>query len=167
MNLSIYHKIIKYLFLLYMFVVLLFLFLTLFIPRYNYRIISLEGSRETRVEYILKLLDRRGISPPSSIIDAQLIESRSNNGVIGPSDFKSFIWLQISPKNTKKWHNELKPIKKSSLEYQQPPVRFKMWLSKVEFDEASRFYDPWNWFERTGWILISANGYIFIYTSTI
>lgn len=134
---------------------------------------EIDGTTAERVAAISKLLNRT-VPLPSSILDAHFVEEQIGDGRLGPSDFKAFCALTVSPADLPAWRAVLsksttwnhfsndKEIKRAAPKKAQP-----WWINGVDLD-ALELYSPHSLTGRAnGWVGIAPDGRIFVYTFTM
>ena len=102
---------------------------------------------------------------PSDITDAHLIEQQFGDGQLGPADYRSFVWIKVSPDDIAKWKSALKTPPTDSPAYDTPPTKPKWWLAESDYKKLTK-YDSQALFDRHGWIAIEDNGNIYAHTYT-
>lgn len=113
------------------------------------------GGPEARVAAVERII-RRSASLPGVIRQAELIEEQTGDGVLGPSDFQTFMRIDINAADAGQWKAALKPAQESK-DFVSPRERVEWWLSEQEFRKLD-LYEPKSLFGRThGWAVFSAD----------
>ncbi len=102
---------------------------------------------------------------PSTIADAHLIELQFGDGQLGPADFRSFVWMKVSPDDVAKWKAGMKTPPIDSPNYDAPPSQPRWWLAESTFTQLTK-YDSQAFFGRHGWVVIQDDGNIYALTYT-
>ncbi|WP_298612462.1 hypothetical protein [uncultured Thiothrix sp.] len=124
------------------------------------------GSTEERINTISSLLTKQA-SLPSSILDAQFVQEQLGDSNFGPSDFRSFYFLAISPADIPKWKQRLVPLTEP-VSYLEPQAAKAWWVKQTEFS-GLKFFEPAPLAGNpNGWIGINQQtGQIYIFTFTM
>ena len=101
----------------------------------------------------------------STITDAHLVELQFGDGQLGPSDFRSFVWIKVSADDIPKWKVGLKSPPIDSPAYDSPPSKPGWWLPQSTFAQSTK-YDSHAFFNRHGWVVIQDDGNIYALTYT-
>ena len=125
---------------------------------------ELMGSTAERIAGVSRVIESNAVLP-SDISDARLIEYQLGDGQLGPSDYRSFIWINVPADQITKWKSILKTPPDGSSAYDAPPSKPKWWIRKNSFDQLTK-YDCHALFDRNGWIVIQDDGNIFALTYT-
>ena len=125
---------------------------------------EIAGTQAERVLGVSRVIESNA-TLPSEIADAHLIELQFGDGRLGPSDFRSFVWIKVSPDDIDKWKSILKSPPNQSVGYDQPPANPAWWVAEATFDKSTK-YDSDALFNRHGWIVIEDDGNIFALTYT-
>lgn len=125
-------------------------------------------SVEERVEIITKQLSRKG-KLPGVLLDAQFLEEKVGDGVLGPSDFHAFYALTVPVADLPAWRAALKGslLDKSTSAYAAPKAATPWWVSKADYEKLDLFGPNLLTGRFNGWVGLSANGHIFIYAFTM
>lgn len=102
---------------------------------------------------------------PSKIADARLIELQIGDGQLGPSDFRSFVWIKVSPDDIAKWKSVLQAAPAHSPIYDSPATKPTWWIPQAQFIKQLKL-DPHPIFNRHGWLTIDEDGNIYALTYT-
>ena len=102
---------------------------------------------------------------PSAISDAHLVELQIGDGQLGPSDFRSFVWIKISPDDIAKWKSAVQATPVDLPSYESPETSRAWWITEAQFAKSTTF-DPRPLFNRNGWVTIDDGGNIFAFTYT-
>ena len=125
---------------------------------------EITGTAAERVLGVSRIIESNA-ALPSEITDAHLIELQFGDGQLGPSDFRSFIWVKVSSDDVAKWRSTLKSPPNDSPAYDAPPTKPKWWLTQSAYTQLTK-YDSHTLFNRHGWIAIQEDGNIFALTYT-
>ena len=133
---------------------------------------EIDGTTAERVAAISKLLSKK-VPLPSSLLDAHFVEEQIGDGRLGPSDFKSFCALAVSPADLPAWKGALSKSttwnnpNDEAIKRAAPKKAQSWWVSGADLD-ALEFYSPHSLTGRAnGWIGIAPDGRIFVYTFTM
>ena len=134
----------------------------------------IDGAQAKRVATITKQLSRGG-KLPGPLLDAQFVEEKTGDGLLGPSDFFAFYALSVAPADLPAWRTALAAsnatwnhfsndaeIKRAAPKKPQP-----WWVKPADLGQLE-FYSPKSLTGRSnGWVGIAADGRIFIYAFTM
>ena len=126
---------------------------------------ELTGTTDERAAGIRRVIEDNG-TVPSPIDNAHLIELQFGDNVLGPADFRSYIWIKVSAKDVDKWKSVLPGSPYDPPIYDSPPSDPKWWLTRTEFERMKK-YDTFSMFHRHGWIVVDDNGNIYARTYTM
>ena len=106
-------------------------------------------------------------APPTAILDAHFVEEQTGDGVLGPSDFRTFYFLAVAPQDVSQWTQILAPLG-ATAEYDVPAQPRDWWIARDSF-ASLQFYKPSTLTGRSlGWIGVSQQtGRIYIFTFTM
>jgi len=128
---------------------------------------ELTGDRAQRVAAATKRL--AGPSPlPSAIFDAHIVDERTGDGRFGPSDYRSFLAIQVPIGDLPQWTRHLTPAERID-SYLAPREPRPWWVSPETYPRLV-FYEPASPLSGTthGWIGVSPqDGKIFVFTYTM
>lgn len=126
---------------------------------------ELTGSREERVATMTKALGKRA-KLPGEILDAWLVVEQIGDGVLGPSDFRTFCVLQVRSEDIENWERLMKPLGETAL-YIAPQSPRSWWVSEEEFQHL-RFHEAGPLASSLhGWAAVSPDSariYVFSFT---
>jgi len=127
---------------------------------------EVEGSSSERVSRVSAILEKHR-SPPTAILDAHFVEERLGDGVLGPSDFRSFYLVQVMPQDVELWTKILTPLVVAA-EYDGPSQPRAWWITRDAY-ASLQFYQPDPLTGRIhGWIGASQQtGRIYVFTFTM
>jgi hypothetical protein len=127
---------------------------------------ELTGDHTQRVAGISAILTQYK-APPTAILDAHFVEEQIGDGNLGPSDFRSFYYLEVAPQDIARWTQLLTPLT-AMAEYASPTQPRDWWIARDRFTSL-KFYKPNTLTGRGhGWIGISQQtGRIYIFTFTM
>jgi hypothetical protein len=125
---------------------------------------EITGTAAERVAGVSRVI-KSNAEMPSNIVDAHLIELQFGDGRLGPSDFRSFVWIKVSPDDIPKWKSALKTPPDDSPTYDAPPTKPKWWLSQSTYKQLIK-YDSHALFSRHGWVVVDDDGNIYALTYT-
>ena len=128
-------------------------------------VVEVTGTQAERVEAVTKTLTAPD-ALPSPILDARLLEERIGDGNLGPSDYRTFILIQVAPEDIPLWIETLEALP-AIPDYQVPSHPAEWWPDAERFATVS-YFAPGTLTRRIhGWIAVDAQrGEIFIYTFT-
>jgi hypothetical protein len=106
-------------------------------------------------------------APPTAILDAHFVEEQIGDGVLGPSDFRTFYFIKVAPQDVSQWTQILAPLG-ATAEYDAPAQPRDWWIARDSF-ASLQFYKPSTLTGRSlGWIGVSQQaGRIYIFTFTM
>jgi hypothetical protein len=128
---------------------------------------EVEGSKAERVAAVSKMISRT--AHPSPILDAHFVEEKYGDGILGPSDFRSFCALTVASGDLAAWRSALKPIEQRirPTKLDVPKQARPWWVSPKDFSTLE-FYSPKSLTRRNnGWVGIAPDGRIFVYSFTM
>ena len=127
---------------------------------------ELTGTTAERIVAVTRLLQDYG-TVPGLIDDAQLIELQFGDNMLGPADFRSYIWIKVSTDDVRKWKSALSGALPSDPPiYDMPPSEPNWWLTKEHFQTLLK-YDAFPMFQRHGWIVVDSKGNVYARTYTM
>lgn len=126
---------------------------------------EITGSRTERVARVTALVGKHK-PPPTPIADAFFLEESIGDGNLGPSDFRSFGFIQVDPRDVSLWIKTLEPLREPA-QYGAPGQYRDWWVAREDF-ASLRFFEPGPLTGRhQGWIGISPKtGRIYLFTFT-
>jgi hypothetical protein len=123
------------------------------------------GGPEARVAAVEQIIKKSG-NLPGAIRQAELVEEQQGDGRLGPSDFKTFLRIEIDPGDAGKWKAALQPAE-ANKDFASPLEPVEWWLEEKEF-AILELYEPKALFGRyNGWVGFSPDGktvYVFTFT---
>jgi hypothetical protein len=121
-----------------------------------------------RVAAITKQLSRNR-KLPGMLLDAQFIEEKVGDGVLGPSDFFAFYALTVPTADISAWRRALaaSPVDKGTEGYAAPKAAVSWWVSKEDYQKLELFGPKSLTGRSHGWVKLSSDGRIFIYAFTM
>jgi hypothetical protein len=127
---------------------------------------EITGSSTERIRGVSAIITKYK-ALPTAILDAQFIEEQIGDGVLGPSDFREFYFLEVAPQNVSQWAEILTPLE-AIAEYDAPAQPRNWWIAHDTF-ASLQFYQPRVLTGRVnGWIGVSQKtGRIYIFTFTM
>lgn len=127
---------------------------------------EITGTQAERVAAVSRIITRNG-PLPSALIDAHFLEERTGDGMLGPSDFASFLALTVAPADAGAWRSALPPLQGSQPGYRSPRQPVSWWIAASSFTGLT-FHDPKPLTGQLhGWVAIAPDGRIFIHTFTM
>jgi len=127
---------------------------------------EISGTKSKRTAAIARLFPT--VDPYTRLTDAfknaRLIELKFGDGILGPADYCSYLWIEVPPEQVSQWKSILQPTT-APLLYDAPPTKPSWWLTQTRFDLLPK-YDPFPLFQRNGWIAVDDLGNIFARTCT-
>ena len=123
---------------------------------------------QERVEIITKQLSRNG-KLPGVLLDAQFLQEKVGDGVLGPSDYFAFYALTVPVADLPAWRAALAaaPVVKGAPGYAAPKAPTPWWLQPAEFGKLELFDSKPLTGNVNGWVGLAPDGRIFIYAFTI
>lgn len=123
---------------------------------------------EERVEIITKQLSRKG-KLPGVLLDAQFLEEKVGDGVLGPSDFQAFYALTVPVADVLAWRAALagSPLVNGSGGYAAPKAATPWWVSEADYRKLELFGPKSLNGRFNGWVGLGSDGRIFIYAFTM
>lgn len=124
------------------------------------------GSSAERVAAVSAIIAKHK-APPTAMLDAQFIQEQIGDGTLGPSDFRAFYFIEVTPQDVAKWNQLLTPLG-ATAEYAAPAQPREWWIARGDF-AALQFYKPVTLTGRAqGWLGVSPQtGRIYIFTFTM
>ena len=121
-----------------------------------------------RVATITKQLSRNG-KLPGVLLDAQFVEEKIGDGVLGPSDFFAFYALTVPAADLPAWRAALaaSPVVNGPAAYAAPKAAAPWWASKADFGKLELFGPKSLTGRFNGWVGLAPDGRIFIYAFTM
>jgi hypothetical protein len=128
-------------------------------------IYEVTGSQAERVSAITPLIAKHQ-QPPTLMLDAHFVQEQLGDGILGPSDYRSFYMIEVSPEDIGEWQAMLSPLD-SVPAYQAPSPARSWWIGEEVF-ASLYFYEPSLLTGSTnGWVALSPQtGYIYIFSFT-
>jgi hypothetical protein len=75
-------------------------------------------------------------APPTAILDAHFVEEQTGDGVLGPSDFRAFYFIEVAPQDVSQWAQVLTPLG-ATAEYGAPAQLRDWWIARDTFGSLS------------------------------
>jgi hypothetical protein len=124
------------------------------------------GSSSERVAAVSAIITKHK-APPTAILDARFLEEQTGDGNLGPSDFRTFYFVEVAPQDVARWTDVLTPLS-GMAEYDAPAQPREWWIARDAF-ASLQFYRPDSLTGRShGWIGVSPQtGRIYIFTFTM
>jgi hypothetical protein len=124
------------------------------------------GTATQRVADVSAIITKHQ-APPTAILDAHFLEEQIGDGFLGPSDFRAFYVVEVTPSAVLQWTQLLTSLG-AATEYAAPVEPRDWWISRDAFDSLE-FYKPATLTGRMhGWIGVSQKtGRIYIFTFTM
>jgi hypothetical protein len=121
-----------------------------------------------RVALITKQLSRNG-KLPGVLLDAQVMQEKIGDGVLGPSDFFVFYALTVPAADLAMWRAALaaSPVLNGPAVYASPKAPTPWWLKPEEFGKLELFGSKPLTGRVNGWVGLAPDGRIFIYSFTM
>ena len=129
---------------------------------------TVDGTPSERVAAITKQL-ARNTKLPGRLLDAHFLEEQTGDGRLGPSDFVAFYALTVDPADLPAWRaaQPAPPMAKNDIQYAAPKKAQPWWVTQEDFAKLE-FYSPKSLTGRVnGWVGLSPDGRIFIYSFTM
>ena len=126
-----------------------------------------EASASERILSMTGIIGRNA-DVPSEILEANYVEYKKGDGVLGPSDFSFYARIRVDKNDLPKWSKELKPPYNNTTEYSVPKEEKVWWLPEADFQKL-KLFEAKKYFARfNGWMAVDeATGYIYIHTFTM
>ena len=123
------------------------------------------GSRRAN---ITKQLSRNG-KLPGVLLDAQVVQEKIGDGVLGPADFHTFYALTVPAADLPAWRTALaaSPVLNGPAAYAAPKAPTAWWLKPAEFGKLELFGAKPLTGLVNGWVGLLPDGRIFIYSFTM
>lgn len=120
-----------------------------------------------RVKEIAKRLNDGNL--PGILLDANFVEEKVGDGVLGPPDHYRFYALSVPVAAIPAWRAALKNsrVAPGAGDYAAPKKAVSWWLKKEEFEKAERLGPAPLTGRDLGWVVILPNGRIYIYSMII
>lgn len=117
-----------------------------------------------RVAKITKQLSRNG-KLPGVLLDAQFLEEKVGDDVLGPADFSAFYALTVPVADLPAWRAALaaSPVLNGPAKYAAPKVLTTWWLKSEEFGKLELFGAKPLTGLVNGWVGLAPDGRVFIY----
>lgn len=127
---------------------------------------EVSGSSTERVAGVSAIITKRK-ALPTGVLDAHFMEEQTGDGVLGPSDFRAFYFLEVAPQDVSQWIQTFTPLG-ATAEYDAPAQPCDWWITRETFTSL-QFYKPDILTGRVhGWIGVSQQtGRIYIFTFTM
>jgi hypothetical protein len=127
---------------------------------------EITGNRIERVAGVSSIITKHQ-APPAVILDAHFVEEQTGDGVLGPSDFRAFYFIEVAPQDVSRWTQVLTSLKVPA-EYAAPAEPRDWWIARDTF-ASLQFYKLDSLTGRAyGWIGVSQQtGRIYIFTFTM
>lgn len=127
---------------------------------------EITGSRSERVAGVSALISKHR-APPTPILDAHFVEEQTGDGMLGPSDFRSFYLMEVAPETISAWTQILEPLEEL-VDFEAPAQPRDWWIARDAF-ASLQFYEPDILTGKVhGWIGVSQpTGRIYIFTFTM
>ncbi|MDZ4286754.1 MAG: hypothetical protein U0984_02285 [Prosthecobacter sp.] len=127
---------------------------------------EITGSNSERVLAISAIIGKHKVLP-TGLGNAYFVEEKIGDGILGPSDFRTFYLLEIAPWDSGQWLKILTPMAEVP-KYALPVRPCHWWLAESEF-HSLQFYQSDTLTGRIhGWIGVSPKtGRIYIFTYTM
>jgi hypothetical protein len=124
------------------------------------------GSSDDRIARVSAIIAKHK-TPPTAILDAHFVREQTGDGVLGPSDFRTFYLVEVAPQDVSRWTQALTPLG-GVAEYNAPAQSRDWWIAHDAF-RSLQFYKPDPLTGRVhGWIGVSPEtGRIYIFTFTM
>ena len=121
-----------------------------------------------RVDLFTKQLSRNG-NLPGVLLDAQVVQEKIGDGVLGPADFHTFYALTVPAAEIPAWRTALaaSPVLNGPAAYAAPKAPTAWWLKPAEFGKLELFGAKPLTGLVTGWVGLLPDGRIFIYAFTM
>lgn len=124
-------------------------------------------TKAERINEVSRIIQER-IPLPSPLLDAYFDEDRKQDEMgLGPTDFTSYMYVKVAPKDIEKWNVILKEKINYAFEPTTPDRKYPWWVDPQRF-RSLEFYEPFPLSPLRGWIGVSrTTGEIWIvgYTS--
>jgi hypothetical protein len=120
------------------------------------------------VATITRQLSRNG-KLPGILLDAQFLEEKVGNGVLGPSDFLAFYALTVPVADLPAWRAALAatPVVNGPAAHAAPKSATPWWVSTTDFEKLELFGPKSLTGRFNGWVGLAPDGHIFIYAFTM
>jgi hypothetical protein len=131
-------------------------------------IFELVGSKDVRIEAATRILLRKNESLPSALQNAYLLEIKTGDGRIGPSDFRTFCSFEVEPSEVELWVEFLGDPIETPLLVERPGLD-RFWWPEREVLAEFTFYPGKSLSGRfNSWAAIDSKaGRIHVYSFTL
>src|SRR5688572_28915964 len=70
---------------------------------------EITGSNAQRVAGVSAIITKHK-APPTAILDAHFVEEQTGDGSLGPSDFRAFYFIEVTPQDISQWTQIITPL---------------------------------------------------------
>ncbi len=128
---------------------------------------EITGTSTERIAGVSAILAKH-TTLPTPVIDAHFIEEQIGDGSFGPSDFRRFYALEVSPQDLSQWTRLLTPLSKATPYVTPPSSAGTWWVSSSAFASLQFYKTDGLTATTNGWIGVSPQtGHIYIFTFTM
>lgn len=122
------------------------------------------GTSAERIELVTRILG--GLAAlPSAPLDANGLEVRIGDGVLGPSDYVRFMMLRIDAADVQRWKEASKALIQKP-QYSKPSTRPGWWVSQLDYEKLT-FRGISSFTQAAdGWMGVHDDGRVFIVVIT-
>jgi hypothetical protein len=122
------------------------------------------GTSAERIDLVTKILGGPA-ALPSTPLDANGLEVKIGDGVLGPSDYVRFMMLRIDAADVQRWKDSSKALIQKP-QYSEPSTRPNWWVSQLDYEKLtfrgiSTFTEV-----ADGWMGVHDDGRVFIVVIT-
>ncbi|WP_225886993.1 hypothetical protein [Nodosilinea nodulosa] len=124
------------------------------------------GSSAKRVAEVSAIITKHQ-APPTAILDAYFLEEQIGDGILGPSDFRTFYVVEVAPQDVARWTMLLTPLE-ATAEYSAPAQPPAWWIAQDALGSL-QFYKPdLLTGSANGWVGVEPQtGRIYVFTFTM
>lgn len=93
------------------------------------------GTTAERIAIVTKTLGGAAVLP-STPLDANLLEVKIGDGVLGPSDYVRFMMVRIDTADVQRWKDASKALIQKP-QYSEPLSRPSWWVSQLDYEKLT------------------------------
>jgi hypothetical protein len=133
----------------------------------SFSTMEVSGPPQERVTAVTRQLSLHK-APPTALLDARYVQEQTGDGVLGPSDYRTFCRIDVAPADVPRWIADLTPLT-TKPDHAAPKKNIWEWWITPEGFESLEFYEAKPYTGRVnGWIGVDPNtGRIFIFSFTM
>jgi len=133
----------------------------------SFSTMEISGPPQERIAAITRQLSLHK-APPTALLDARYLQEQTGDGVLGPSDYRTFCRIDVAPADIPRWTADLTPLT-TKPDHATPKKNLRDWWVTPDGFESLQFYEAKPFTGRVnGWIGVDPNtGRIFIFSFTM